>query len=332
MSPRSFLSLLPLSSVSLLSSNTPSFLLPCLQTFQRNTSILSSLSDNPSAYNKKIRRGRGPSSGKGKTSGRGHKGQKQHGKVPRGFNGGQTPLEVVHGIRGFVNTFSMDIALLNLAKIQSWIDQGRIDPSRVITIKELADSNCVGKLKDGIKLLADGGQDLRTPINIVVSRASASAISAVEKAGGSIMTRFYTPFAIRRILRGTTDPINSLQSERIVEEEDEDGYMSDGLESTQENGALSNIGDASVTSEASTIARVESVVKPPLSAFRHRLPDPTSRKDIEYYRNPTHRGYLSHLITEGQTPSLFFKIPRVGKGAIDKRAVAKANVAENRIW
>jgi large subunit ribosomal protein L15 len=70
---------------------------------QRNASILSSLSDNSGAYNKKIRRGRGPSSGKGKTSGRGHKGQKAHGKVPRNFNGGQTPEIVVHGERGFEN-------------------------------------------------------------------------------------------------------------------------------------------------------------------------------------------------------------------------------------
>ena len=82
------------------------FLLPCLQYGQlRPASILSALSDNALAYNKKIRRGRGPSSGKGKTSGRGHKGQKQHGKVPRGFNGGQTPLEIVHGTRGFVNVY-----------------------------------------------------------------------------------------------------------------------------------------------------------------------------------------------------------------------------------
>lgn len=81
------------------------FLLPCLQLQQRAASILSNLSDNVGAYNKKIRRGRGPSSGKGKTSGRGHKGQKQHGKVPRGFNGGQTPLEIVHGTRGSVNVY-----------------------------------------------------------------------------------------------------------------------------------------------------------------------------------------------------------------------------------
>ena len=83
------------------------FLYPFLQQQpqQRSASILTSLSDTRGAYNKKIRRGRGPSSGKGKTSGRGHKGQKQHGKVPVGFQGGQTPEAVVHGKRGFENQY-----------------------------------------------------------------------------------------------------------------------------------------------------------------------------------------------------------------------------------
>lgn len=84
-----------------------SFLLPQFQQQQsRNAHILASLSDNPAAYNKRIRRGRGPASGKGKTSGRGHKGQKQHGKVPTGFAGGQTPDIVVHGERGFNNMYA----------------------------------------------------------------------------------------------------------------------------------------------------------------------------------------------------------------------------------
>lgn len=87
------------------SSSTPtsfiaSFIAPQQQRF---ASILSALSDTPGAYNKRIRRGRGPASGKGKTSGRGHGGQKAHGKVPAGFNGGQTPDIVVSGTRGFVN-------------------------------------------------------------------------------------------------------------------------------------------------------------------------------------------------------------------------------------
>src|SRR4051812_25506999 len=81
------------------------FLAPLLQV--RNASILATLSDNPGAYNKRIRRGRGPSSGKGKTSGRGHKGQKQHGKVPARFQGGQTPQEIVQGKRGFENQYEV---------------------------------------------------------------------------------------------------------------------------------------------------------------------------------------------------------------------------------
>jgi large subunit ribosomal protein L15 len=82
-----------------------SSLLPQFQQQSRNAHILASLSDTPGSYNKRIRRGRGPASGKGKTSGRGHKGQKQHGKVPAGFNGGQTPEIVVHGERGFNNVY-----------------------------------------------------------------------------------------------------------------------------------------------------------------------------------------------------------------------------------
>lgn len=83
----------------------PSFLVPFLHTQiqSRHASILSSLSDRPGAYNKKIRRGRGPASGKGGKSGRGSDGQKQHGKVPAGFNGGQTPEHIVHGKYGFKN-------------------------------------------------------------------------------------------------------------------------------------------------------------------------------------------------------------------------------------
>ena len=60
--------------------------------------------------------GRGPSSGKGKTSGRGHKGQKQHGKVPQGMNGGQTPDEVVHGVRGDHNYEESVSTIADLSK------------------------------------------------------------------------------------------------------------------------------------------------------------------------------------------------------------------------
>jgi large subunit ribosomal protein L15 len=83
----------------------PTYLVPLRHTIQRqhqqrNASILSSLADNPGAYHKRIRKGRGPASGKGKTAGRGQKGQHAHGKVPRGFQGGQTPLSITKPERG----------------------------------------------------------------------------------------------------------------------------------------------------------------------------------------------------------------------------------------
>jgi large subunit ribosomal protein L15 len=71
----------------------------------RSASILANLSDNKGAYQKRIRVGRGPSSGYGKTSGRGHKGTKQRGSVNPWFQGGQTPLVVSHGRAGFINQY-----------------------------------------------------------------------------------------------------------------------------------------------------------------------------------------------------------------------------------
>jgi hypothetical protein len=69
----------------------------------RNANILANLRDNKGAYHKRIRVGRGPSSGYGKTSGRGNNGQNQKGKIKPWFQGGQTPLIDVRGRMGFDN-------------------------------------------------------------------------------------------------------------------------------------------------------------------------------------------------------------------------------------
>jgi len=55
--------------------------------------------------------------------------------------------------------------------------------------------------------------------------------------------------------------------------------------------------------------------------FKYRLPDPASRKDIEYYRDPAHRGYLSYQVAAGHGPSLFFKTP--GTGTVKKKLVKR---------
>src|SRR5436190_23787399 len=94
---------------------------------------------------------------------------------------------------------------INLNRIQQWIDQGRLDPTQPITLKELCESRCLHGIKDGVKLLARGKEELKTPINILVSRASATAIEAVEAVGGKVTTRYYTKNSIRRLVRGESD-------------------------------------------------------------------------------------------------------------------------------
>src|ERR1700710_1827275 len=105
---------------------------------------------------------------------------------------------------------------VNLDKIQSWIDQGRLDASKPITLMELSSAGLIGRIKDGVKLLGNGASDLKTPIHIVVSRASQSAITAIEALGGSVTTRFYTEQAIRRIKERTTHPYVSMRWDPTV--------------------------------------------------------------------------------------------------------------------
>ncbi|CAN8096565.1 unnamed protein product [Discula destructiva] len=242
----------------------------------RRASILSNLRDNKGAYNKRIRKGRGASSGYGKTSGRGTKGQGQHGKVKPWFQGGQTPLIFKHGRMGFTNHGKEDLAEVNLTRLQAWIDAGRIDPTKPITPRELIKCRLIGSVPDGVKLLAHGRYEakpqLKQPLEITVSRASASAIRAIEAAGGKIVTRYYTKQAIKNLLRGqsvhTDTPLP--RGRQFVEAE---------LEKARAEG------------------------------FKKRLPDPVGRWHIEYYRDPAHRGYLSHQVAPGESPSLFFKVP-----------------------
>lgn len=67
------------------------------------------------------------------------------------------------------------------------------------------------------------------------------------------------------------------------------------------------------------------------SGFKYRLPDPTSRWDIEYYRDPAHRGYMSHLLEEGENPSLFFGVPSEKRAAKKSRRQAK-EVEEEKLF
>ena len=145
--------------------------------------------NNRSKINKsKIRVGRGIGSGKGKTSGRGVKGQKSRSGVAiKSFEGGQMPLYRRLPKRGFNPIGKKNIAILNLDKIQTFIDK------KNITTKEILNSDLLKKLKlinkNSIKLKILGSGEIKEKINIEADLASKSAIDKLEKLGGSIQIK-----------------------------------------------------------------------------------------------------------------------------------------------
>lgn len=145
---------------------------------------LTDMKDNDGATHRKMRVGRGIGSGKGKTSGRGVKGQKSRSGVAiKGFEGGQMPLHRRLPKRGFTNIFRLSYVEVTLARIQRAIDAGTLKAGK-IDEATLVESGVVRRARDGIRLVATG--ELKAKVEITVSGASAGAVAAVEKAGGSV--------------------------------------------------------------------------------------------------------------------------------------------------
>ena len=145
--------------------------------------------NNRNKINKsKLRFGRGIGSGKGKTSGRGVKGQKSRSGVAiKSFEGGQMPLYRRLPKRGFNPINKKTIAILNLDKIQSYIDKKNIKTTDTLN------SNLLKKLKlidqNSIKLKILGSGAIKDKINIEADLASKSAVEKLEKIGGSIQLK-----------------------------------------------------------------------------------------------------------------------------------------------
>lgn len=147
---------------------------------------LNELRDNPGATKKPKRVGRGPGSGTGKTAGRGMKGQKSRSGVAiKGFEGGQMPLHRRLPKRGFNNPNAKTYAVTNLANIQTFIDDGKLDASAPITEDTLVASGLIRRKKDGVRVLGRGELTSKG-LQITVTGASKSAIAAVEAADGSL--------------------------------------------------------------------------------------------------------------------------------------------------
>ena len=147
-----------------------------------------SLNNRPKMNKLKIRVGRGIGSGKGKTSGRGVKGQKSRSGVAiKSFEGGQMPLYRRIPKRGFNPISKKNIAILNLDKIQSYIDKKSIKTSDVLNSDLLKRLNLINKNSIKLKILGSG--EIKDKINIEADLASKSAIKKLEKIGGSIQIK-----------------------------------------------------------------------------------------------------------------------------------------------
>ena len=146
---------------------------------------LNELRDNEGATQARKRVGRGIGSGLGKTAGRGHKGQKaRSGVAIKGFEGGQMPIHMRLPKRGFNNPARLKFSEVNLERLQRAIDDGKLDAKKPVDADAMIAAGLVRRARDGIRLLGRG--ELKAKISLEVAGATASALKAVEAAGGSV--------------------------------------------------------------------------------------------------------------------------------------------------
>ena len=126
---------------------------------------------------KRTRVGRGIGSGLGKTSGRGHKGQKARsgGGVRRGFEGGQTPLYSRLPKRGFTNIHAKTYTEVTLTMLNK-------SKATDVSAQTLLEEGIIGKINDGIVILATGKLDKK--LNVKATRFTTKAKEAIEALGG----------------------------------------------------------------------------------------------------------------------------------------------------
>ena len=149
---------------------------------------MSTLNTLGKVVQKKIRVGRGIGSGKGKTCGRGVKGQKSRSGVAiKSFEGGQMPLYRRLPKRGFNAFNKINIAIINLEKIQSFIDQKTINSTDLINTDLLKKMKLINKNSQKLKILGTG--EIKDKVTIEADLISKSAKEKLEKAGGTVQIK-----------------------------------------------------------------------------------------------------------------------------------------------
>lgn len=132
------------------------------------------------ATHKEKRKGRGRSSGHGKTSCRGHNGEGQRSgrSRKRGFEGGQMPgYRKVPKLKGFELINPMVYAEINVGKIE---ELGLTEVSLAV----LVEKGLAAKKADALRVLGNG--ELKKSVKVTARHFTASAKTKIEAAGGSI--------------------------------------------------------------------------------------------------------------------------------------------------
>ena len=146
---------------------------------------LNEIADNPGSKHAKKRVGRGIGSGLGKTAGRGGKGQTaRKGGAKAGFEGGQMPIYRRLPKRGFNKPNQVDYNEVNLSIVQAAIDSKRLDAKQPVNSAALLAAGVISAPKGGVRLLGKG--TLTSKVDFVVYLATAGAVAAGVKAGGSV--------------------------------------------------------------------------------------------------------------------------------------------------
>ena len=144
------------------------------------TMKLHELSPAPGSTKPNYRKGRGPGSGNGKTGGRGHKGQnaRSGGGVRPGFEGGQLPIYRKLPKRGFKNHFAKEYAIVNLATLNNFFEDGE-----VVDIEVLLNTGVIRKELSGLKVLGNG--ELTKKLTVKAAVFSQAAKEKIEAVGGT---------------------------------------------------------------------------------------------------------------------------------------------------
>lgn len=123
--------------------------------------------------------GRGTGSGHGKTATKGHKGQKARsgGNVEPGFEGGQMPMQRRLPKRGFNPLSRKEYSLVNLSRLEVF------DSGESVDVEAMLNRGLIAKVRDGVKVLADG--EITKALKIKAHKFSAAARSKIEAAGGT---------------------------------------------------------------------------------------------------------------------------------------------------